>query len=338
MGEHYILAKVDADGEVLELKETNNVGAKLIGIGPGPDLASWTFGPATACAGETITVSDKTRNQGNMPADPSTTYFYLSKNKKIDASDVLLGTRPVPALAPGAFDVGSIQVTLPNDLPLGTYFLVAEADGEHVVAEVLESFLEFIKITINCIPEVCEDGIDNDGDGQIDEGCVEICNDGKDNDGDGQIDENCPQEICTDGLDNDGDGQIDEGCVVTNPGTGTPGYWMNHPEAWPVETITIGGIVYSKADAIALMKQSVSDDKTLTLFAALVSAKLNLLIGNDGTCVGQTIVDADAWMAAHPAGSGVHAGTDGSPWREGEPLYLRLDDYNNGLLCAPSRG
>ena len=27
-----------------------------------------------------------------------------------------------------------------------------------------------------------------------------------------------------------------------SPGTGTPGYWMNHPDAWPVEGIVIGGV------------------------------------------------------------------------------------------------
>jgi hypothetical protein len=76
--------------------------------------------------------------------------------------------------------------------------------------------------------EVCGDGIDNDQDGQIDEGCTvgnppppptpEIC-DGIDNDGDGQIDEGCsapppggPAEVCGDGVDNDQDGQVDEAC------------------------------------------------------------------------------------------------------------------------------
>jgi len=36
-----------------------------------------------------------------------------------------------------------------------------------------------------------------------------------------------------------------------------------------------------------------------------------------------------------PVGSGVRGKSDA--WREGDPLYLMLDDYNNGLLCAPSR-
>src|SRR6185503_2976132 len=35
-----------------------------------------------------------------------------------------------------------------------------------------------------------------------------------------------------------------------NPGTGTPGYWKNHAEAWPVSGITIGPNTYTKAQAI----------------------------------------------------------------------------------------
>ncbi len=67
--------------------------------------------------------------------------------------------------------------------------------------------------------EVCGDGIDNDGDGLVDEGCApppaEVCGDGIDNDGDGLVDEGCappPAEVCGDGIDNDGDGLVDEGC------------------------------------------------------------------------------------------------------------------------------
>jgi len=43
---------------------------------------------------------------------------------------------------------------------------------------------------------------------------VEVCGDGIDNDGDGQIDENCPvlAEVCGDGIDNNGNGQVDENC------------------------------------------------------------------------------------------------------------------------------
>jgi hypothetical protein len=143
------------------------------------------------------------------------------------------------------------------------------------------------------------------------------------------------------------EGEIDAnkiGCVVifynskipeTGEGTGTPGYWKNHPDAWPVEEITIGGTTYSKDDAIGYMSTPERGDKSFTLFRALVCAELNVMIGNESGCVDDTISDADDWMADHPVGSGVRGSSDA--WKVGEPLYTTLDDYNNGLLCAPHR-
>ena len=122
---------------------------------------------------------------------------------------------------------------------------------------------------------------------------------------------------------------------VAQVGTGTPGFWKNHPGAWPVSSITIGGVVYTKAEAIAWIDR-VSYDKTITLFSSLVSAKLNVLIGNDSSCVASTIVLADAWMKTYgPVGSGVQASS--FAWKIGEPLHRLLDNYNNGMLCAPHR-
>ncbi len=63
---------------------------------------------------------------------------------------------------------------------------------------------------------------------------AEICGNGIDDDGDGQVDEGCPVtppppppppppvEVCGDGVDNDGDGQIDEGCAPP-PAPAVPG-------------------------------------------------------------------------------------------------------------------
>ena len=123
--------------------------------------------------------------------------------------------------------------------------------------------------------------------------------------------------------------------AASNPGTGTPGFWKNHPDAWPVQSITIGGVAYTKAQAIGWMGR-VGKDKTTTMFAQLVSAELNVLIGNDGSCVSPTIAAADSWMATYgPVGSNV-AGSSAA-WAVGEPLSQTLDAYNNGLLCAPHR-
>lgn len=123
--------------------------------------------------------------------------------------------------------------------------------------------------------------------------------------------------------------------AVSAPGTGTPGYWKNRPEAWPLESITVGGVSYSKADALAWFDRP-GKDKTATLFASLVSAMLNVTAGNDSSCVASTISAADAWMATYgPVGRGVHAAS--LAWKVGEPLHRQMDNYNNGMLCAPHR-
>ena len=73
--------------------------------------------------------------------------------------------------------------------------------------------------------------------------------------------------VATGTLTVDGDTSIDFGfttSTASNPGTGTPGYWKNHPDAWPVPSITIGGVTYLKADAITALSK-ITKDKTLSL-------------------------------------------------------------------------
>jgi hypothetical protein len=119
-------------------------------------------------------------------------------------------------------------------------------------------------------------------------------------------------------------------------GAGTPGYWMNHPEAWPVASIVIGGDTYSRETAIQLLKAPGNKDKTYTMFASLVSAKLNLLIGTNPVCITGEVDAADAWMDTYgPVGTKVAASS--YAWKVGEPHHRAMDNYNNGMLCAPHR-
>ena len=125
------------------------------------------------------------------------------------------------------------------------------------------------------------------------------------------------------------------------PGTGTPGYWKTHARAWPPEGVTVAGVTYDINRAITLLGMGGSD-KSITMFSSLASAILNVKIGNDGSCVTETIALAEIWMAAHPPGS--HVAGSSQAWTDGEPLHITLDTYNNGLLynsngqlCAPHR-
>lgn len=129
------------------------------------------------------------------------------------------------------------------------------------------------------------------------------------------------------------------------PGTGSPGYWKNHPEAWPVEEIVIGGVTYGIEAAIAIMDMPVKGDKSITMFTSLVAAKLNVIaIAEGGSkcgvsyCLSPGCIDeADQWLVTFQVGSGQKANEE--PWQHshGEALYECMDDFNNGRLCAPSR-
>ena len=159
------------------------------------------------------------------------------------------------------------------------------------------------------------------------------CNDSIDSDGTNDNHGNSVFTVTTPGA------SVDFGFHMTNvaqPGTGTPGYWKNHPEAWPSPTITIGGYVYTKAQAISLL-DTPGKDKALTMFSSLVAAKLSVMVGNDSSCVASTIVQADNWMATYGAPGHVSVAASSYAWKVGEPLHRLMDNYNNGMLCAPHR-
>src|SRR3989304_188084 len=78
------------------------------------------------------------RAPGARAAVPSTTKFYLSTNSTLDGGDVLLGSRAIPALAPGTSSAGSTVLTIPAGTATGSYAVIAQVDGDSGVAETLE--------------------------------------------------------------------------------------------------------------------------------------------------------------------------------------------------------
>lgn len=119
-------------------------------------------------------------------------------------------------------------------------------------------------------------------------------------------------------------------------GTGTQGYWKNHPDAWPISSIVVAGVTYTQAEAIAIMDTAGQGDKSIDMYKQLVAAKLNVENGADASCIAATIISADAWLVANPVLSNVRARS--AEWRSpGSALHGMLNDYNNGRLCAPHR-
>jgi hypothetical protein len=68
------------------------------------------------------------REQGDGTTQASRTGFYLSVNTFLDASDLFLGNRSVPVLAPSAVDTQSTTLHVPPSVAAGSYYIIAKAD------------------------------------------------------------------------------------------------------------------------------------------------------------------------------------------------------------------
>ena len=83
-------------------------------------------------------MKETTKNLG-AGSTASTTRFFLSADAILDAGDFLLGSRAIPALPLGATSVGSTSLTIPAEVAPGAYYIIAQADGDNAVAELVES-------------------------------------------------------------------------------------------------------------------------------------------------------------------------------------------------------
>lgn len=101
------------------------------------DLIGWVQGPTGAYPGEAFTVSYRVSNVGNTAAAASSAQLRLSTDTTIDAGDVLLATRAIPALAVRTAHEATVPVTMPQ-LPVGRYYLGLIVDSASVVTEASE--------------------------------------------------------------------------------------------------------------------------------------------------------------------------------------------------------
>jgi subtilase family serine protease len=134
-GVHYIIAKADASQAVPETQEGNNTRYGSIRIGPDLRVSSLWPSPTKVAPGGSVNVTDTIVNQGGGAAGSSTTTYYLSTNYTIEAGDVALGTRIVPALAAGASNTAVTALTIPAGSATGSFYLLAHADSTTQVGE-----------------------------------------------------------------------------------------------------------------------------------------------------------------------------------------------------------
>ena len=109
--------------------------------------------------------------------------------------------------------------------------------------------------------------------------------------------------------------------------TYTQGYWKNHPEAWPVSSLKLGSVTYSKEELLAIFKTPVKGNGLISLAHQLIAAKLNIAAGASDSGIKSVIVEADALIGSlvvPPKGDGNLATNKTSS------LNDKLDAFNNG--------
>jgi hypothetical protein len=114
-----------------------------------------------------------------------------------------------------------------------------------------------------------------------------------------------------------------------SPCTYTQGYWKNHPEAWPVNSMMLGTVNYSKEQLINILKEPVRGNGLISLAHQLIAAKLNVYNGANSSAVSAYITAADNMIGSRvvpPVGQGTLAPAVTSS------LTSKLDQYNNGII------
>jgi hypothetical protein len=123
------------------------------------------------------------------------------------------------------------------------------------------------------------------------------------------------------------------GCTLTQ------GYWKNHPQAWPVSSLTIGGVVYTQAELLTLFSTAPAGDASLVLGHQLFAAMLNVASGAmPPSATTSAIADAQAWMTANlPAGGRLPYGVSSSSSAGAAAVQLSsaLDQFNMGGAGLP---
>lgn len=118
-------------------------------------------------------------------------------------------------------------------------------------------------------------------------------------------------------------------CVRGSSCTYSQGYWRNHPNAWPVTSLTLGTVTYQAAELMAILDDPARGNGLVILVHQLIAAKLNIANGADPSAVQQAVTDADNMIGAlvvPPIGDGYL-----TPAQTGD-LTETVTEYNEGTI------
>lgn len=111
------------------------------------------------------------------------------------------------------------------------------------------------------------------------------------------------------------------------------GFWKDSSNAWPVASLVVGGVSYTKEQALAILQKTYPpSDAPGILAQQLIPAKLNVLSGAENKAIEQVITDADAWLVRFQLGSKPSSAQK----QPGLALKDQLEAFNKGLAGTPT--
>jgi len=115
----------------------------------------------------------------------------------------------------------------------------------------------------------------------------------------------------------------------------TQGFWKNHPGAWPVGTLNIGGFLYSEAQLLTILKKAPKGDASLILAHQLIAALLSIDNGAvEPANVATAISQAQALLTGCDLTSGPGCGVPAASPTGQQMVAVAavLDSFNNGAF------
>jgi hypothetical protein len=111
--------------------------------------------------------------------------------------------------------------------------------------------------------------------------------------------------------------------------TYTQGYWKNHTDVWPLQSLTLGAVSYNASQLLQILNRPAQGNGLVISAHQLIAAKLNEANGADSTAVQQSVIDADnmiGGLIVPPIGNGY------LPPGQTSNLTDTLTEYNEGTI------
>lgn len=108
------------------------------------------------------------------------------------------------------------------------------------------------------------------------------------------------------------------------------GYWKTHPQEWPAQQLTLGGVTYNASQLAAFLGYGGPDAAT-RLARHLVTTKFNRLKGSSNSIDG-VVTQADAFLLQYPPGSDPR----GAARSQANALKDQLEAYNESGCPRPA--